>query len=260
MFDDNKDYLSRLNKARKKRNQRFDPRYAVLLLGAFLLVGIVIVGTQALKKPVSGKAAASPAEARAGAPGDPSQGAAEQTLSPEEEAAQKEALEKQAVIDSYVNLGIVQVSGYLNIREAPSTEGKIIGKLSGDGACEILGTEGDWSHITSGGVEGYISNQYLLTGAEAKLKAGELIAKRAIVTTDNLNIRQEPVLDPGNVIGQALLGERYVVVGQEEGWVQIEEGWISSDYAEVSFALNEGRKLDMKLWPLTSTAIWLFLR
>lgn len=244
MFD-NRDYLSRLNKARKKRNQRFDPRYAVLLLGAFLLVGIAIVGFQAIKKPVSGKGVASPVEARGGS-GQPSQGAVAQTLSAEEEAAQAEALEKQTVIDSYSNLGIVQVSGYLNIRETPSIDGKIIGKLSGDGACEILGTEGDWSHITSGGVEGFISNQYLLTGAEAKLRAGELVKERAIVTTDNLNIRQEPVLDPGNVIGQALLGERYVVVSREEGWIQIEEGWISSDYADVAYALNEGRKLDMK--------------
>lgn len=246
MLDDNKDYLSRLNKARKKRNQRIDPRNGVLLLGALLVVGIIIVGAQALKKPVSGKAAASASEAQSKADADASQAALSETLSPEEEAAQKEAMEKQAVIDSYTNLGIVQVSGYLNIRETPSTDGKIIGKLSGDGACEILGTEGDWSHITSGGVEGYISNQYLLMGAEAKLKAGELVARRAIVTADNLNIRQEPVLDPGNVIAQALLGERYLVLGQEEGWIQIEEGWISADYAEVVFALNEGRKLDMK--------------
>ena len=90
------------------------------------------------------------------------------SVSPEEEAAQKEAQEIDNVISSYSNLGIVQVSGYLNIRETPSTDGKIIGKLSGDGACEILATEGDWSHITSGGVEGYISNQYLLTGDEAR--------------------------------------------------------------------------------------------
>ena len=246
MFDGNKHYLSRLNKARRKRNQRFDPRYAILLLGALLLVGIVIVGAQALKKPASGTAAASPAEARSNGTGAASFAGRPKTLSPEEEAARKEAQEKQAVIDSYSNLGIVQVSGYLNIRETPSIDGKIIGKLSGDGACEILSTEGDWSHITSGGVEGYISNQYLLTGAEAKLKAGELVKKRAIVTTDNLNIRQEPALDPGNVIGQALLGERYVVVSQKEGWIQIEEGWISADYANVAWALNEGRKLDKK--------------
>ena len=102
------------------------------------------------------------------------------------------------------------------------------------------------SHITSGGVDGYINNQYLLTGDEAKSKAKELVKLRAIVTTDNLNIRKEPALDPNNVIGQALLNERYVVLGQQDGWIQIEEGYISADYADVKYALNEGRKMDLK--------------
>ena len=62
---------------------------------------------------------------------------------------------------------------------------------------------------------------------------------RATVTTDNLNIRQAPELDPSNVVGQALKGERYVVLGQQDGWIQIEEGYISADYAEVSYSLNE---------------------
>lgn len=245
MFSGNKNYLSRLNKARKKYSQKWDPGYTLICFGAFLLVGMIVVGIKVFRQPVSepGGSSLTSAQARGG---EGAGGNEEGSLSPKEEEAQKEALEKQAVIDGYSALGIVQVSGYLNIRETPSTDGKIIGKLSGDGACEILGVEGDWSHITSGGVEGYISNQYLLTGAEAKLKAGELVKKRAIVTTDNLNIRQEPALDPGNVVGQALLGERYVVVSQKEGWIQLEEGWISSDYADVTYALNEGRKLDMK--------------
>lgn len=89
-------------------------------------------------------------------------------------------------------------------------------------------------------MDGYINNQYLLTGDEAKSKAKELVKLRAIVTTDNLNIRKEPALDPNNVIGQALLNERYVVLGQQDGWIQIEEGYISADYAEVKYALNEG--------------------
>ena len=150
------------------------------------------------------------------------------------------------MVDSYQNLGIVQVSGYLNIREEPSLEGTIIGKLSGDGACEILGTEGEWSHITSGGVEGYISNQYLITGEEARQMALGLVKLRATVTTDNVNIRSAPELDPANLVGQALEGERYVVVGEQEGWIQIEEGYISADYATVSYCLDEGRKLDMR--------------
>ena len=44
-------------------------------------------------------------------------------------------------------------------------------------------------------MEGYISNQYLLTGDEAREKARELVKLRATVTADNLNIRQAPALD-----------------------------------------------------------------
>ena len=243
---DHKDYLETLNKARRKRNRRWDPRYLLMILGAVVLIGIVAALAMSLKKPASGRAAGEPGQEAGPGPGATPAQAAEPTLSQEE----KERQEQQAAIDegvnSYQNLGLVQVSGYLNIRETPSLDGKIIGKLSGDAGCEILETDGEWSHITSGGVDGYINNQYLLTGDEAKSKAKELVKLRAIVTTDNLNIRKEPALDPNNVIGQALLNERYVVLGQQDGWIQIEEGYISADYAEVKYALNEGRKMDLK--------------
>ena len=243
---EHKDYISSLNKARKKRNQNIDPRYLLILLAAVIVVGIIVLGVKAaMKEPASGRASGNRPVQEAGA-ATASDAQPDSEPSPEEEAARKEAEEIQKTIDSYSNLGIVQVSGYLNIRETPSTDGKIIGKLSGDGACEILQTEGDWSHITSGGVDGYISNQYLISGDEAREKAKELVKLRATVTTDNLNIRQAPELDPSNVVGQALMGERYVVLGQQDGWIQIEEGYISADYAEVSYSLNEGRKLDMK--------------
>lgn len=241
---EHKDYLSSLNKARKKRNQKLDPRYLVFLLAAIAVVGIIVLGVKNIKRPVSGKVPDQTPVEQAGS-ATPSQ-AAQASLTPEEEAARKEAQEIEKVVNSYSNLGIVQVSGYLNIRETPGTDGKIIGKLSGDGACEIIDTEGDWSHITSGGVDGYISNQYLLTGEEARAKALELVRLRATVTADNLNIRQTPELKPENVVGQALKGERYVVKGLEDGWIQIEEGYISADYATVAYSLNEGRKLDMK--------------
>ncbi len=244
---DHKDYLETLNKARRKRNRKWDPRYLLMILGAVVLIGIVAAAAMNLKKPASGRAAGDPGqEANQGPGATPAQAAAEPTLSQEEKERQEQQAAVDEVVDSYQNLGVVQVSGYLNIRETPSLDGKIIGKLSGDAGCEVLETDGEWSHITSGGVDGYINNQYLLTGDEAKARARELVKLRAIVTTDNLNIRQEPALDPNNVIGQALLNERYVVLGQQDGWIQIEEGYISADYAQVKYALNEGRKMDMK--------------
>ncbi len=245
---DRKDYSSILNKARRRRRRRggWDTRFLLMIAGAVLALALIIFAGIRISRAVSGSAE-NGGEAAA-TPADAIQAQAEEASEPDEAEleAQRLAQETQNVIDSYQNLGIVQVSGYLNIRKEPSLDGDIIGKLSGDGACEILDTEGEWSHITSGGVDGYINNQYLLTGDEAKEKAKELVKLRAIITADSLNIREEPVMDPSNVIGQALEQERYVVVGEADGWIQIEEGYISAEYATLEYALDEGRKMDLK--------------
>ena len=151
------------------------------------------------------------------------------------------------MVASYKNLGIVQVSGYLNMRETASTDGNIIGKLMGDSACEIVDDSAEgWYQVESGGISGYISSEFVLTGDEAKKKALELVEKRALITADSLNIRKEPNTE-SEVVGQALKNERYVVEGEpENGWIQISSGYISTDYAEIKYALNEARKLDMR--------------
>ena len=245
-MNENKDYVSHLNKARKKRNQKWDPRYLLLAIVVVLLIGLGVLAAVNVKSAVSGKAARK-SDNVIEEPGTGLEAASASNAAREEEEKAKEEQEIQSAIDAYQNLGIVQVSGYVNIRETPDMKGNIIGKVSGDGACEVLGEEGDWSHITSGGIEGYISSQYLVTGEEAKELAKSLVKKRAIIMTenDNLNIRSGPSKD-AEIVGQALPAERYEVLSEADGWVEINSGYISADYCEVKYALNEGRKLDLK--------------
>ena len=245
-MNENKDYVSHLNKARKKRNQKWDPRYLLLAIVVVLLIGLGVLAAVNVKSAVSGKAARK-SDNVVEEPGTGLEAASASNAAREEEEKAKEEQEIQSAIDAYQNLGIVQVSGYVNIRETPDMKGNIIGKVSGDGACEVLGEEGEWSHITSGGIEGYISSQYLVTGEEAKELAKSLVKKRAIIMTenDNLNIRSGPSKD-AEIVGQALPAERYEVLSEADGWVEINSGYISADYCEVKYALNEGRKLDLK--------------
>ena len=245
-MNENKDYVSQLNKARKKRNQKWDPRYLLLAIVVVLLIGLGVLAAVNVKSAVSGKAARK-SDNVIEEPGTGLEAASASNAAREEEEKAKEEQEIQSAIDAYQNLGIVQVSGYVNIRETPDMKGNIIGKVSGDGACEVLGEEGEWSHITSGGIEGYISSQYLVTGEEAKELAKSLVKKRAIIMTenDNLNIRSGPSKD-AEIVGQALPAERYEVLSEADGWVEINSGYISADYCEVKYALNEGRKLDLK--------------
>ena len=245
-MNESKDYVSPLNKARKKRNQKWDPRYLLLAIVVVLLIGLGVLAAVNVKSAVSGKAARK-SDNVIEEPGTGLEAASASNAAREEEEKAKEEQEIQSAIDAYQNLGIVQVSGYVNIRETPDMKGNIIGKVSGDGACEVLGEEGEWSHITSGGIEGYISSQYLVTGEEAKELAKSLVKKRAIIMTenDNLNIRSGPSKD-AEIVGQALPAERYEVLSEADGWVEINSGYISADYCEVKYALNEGRKLDLK--------------
>lgn len=245
-MNENKDYVSHLNKARKKRNQKWDPRYLLLAIVVVLLIGLGVLAAVNVKSAVSGKAARK-SDNVIEEPGTGLEAASASNAAREEEEKAKEEQEIQSAIDAYQNLGIVQVFGYVNIRETPDMKGNIIGKVSGDGACEVLGEEGEWSHITSGGIEGYISSQYLVTGEEAKELAKSLVKKRAIIMTenDNLNIRSGPSKD-AEIVGQALPAERYEVLSEADGWVEINSGYISADYCEVKYALNEGRKLDLK--------------
>ena len=256
MSEEKKDYTQILKRARRRRKRARYLHYAGI--GTVLLLLVLCVffvwekgGFPALSGNSGSVEIATGSNAETGNP-DSEENAEAAALSADAEAqdVHVEEAEKQAVVDSYQNLGLVQVSGYLNVRETPGSDGKIIGKLEQNSACEILGTEGDWDHISSGGIEGYIHNQYVISGDEARKKALDYVTKMAIVETEKLNIRQDPVLDPANVVGQALVNERYTVEQELEGWVKIPDGYISADYVTVGFALNEARKLDLKAMAL----------
>ncbi|WP_294151468.1 C40 family peptidase [uncultured Clostridium sp.] len=233
------DYLASLNRARKKRNRGDYKKYALIAAGVAVVIGIAVFAGMKLRNKEAG--------GKPGKTGDVNVSSSESAESPEEASKAAEANEKKAVIDSYTRLGIVQVTGYLNMRESASTDANVIGKLQGDSACEILddSIEG-WYQISSGGLTGYISSEFVLTGDEAKAKAEELVVPRAIITVDALNIRKEPSIE-SDAVGQALKNERYVIEEDNgDGWYKIPSGYISSEYSEKKYALNEARKLDMK--------------
>ena len=170
----------------------------------------------------------------------------ETTLSDEEIAEKEKEEAVTKVLDGYANLGIAEVSGFLNVRKTPENYGEIVGKLQKGAACEIVDTSTEgWYKITSGGVTGYVSRQYVLTGDQAKKIAAENVEERAVIQAEKLNVRATPSQD-GEIVGQVLKDERYPVKSIEDGWVQIDEGFISADYVTVRYALNEARKMDMR--------------
>lgn len=142
----------------------------------------------------------------------------------------------------YTNLGIANVDNHLNVRESASEDGKIIGKMTNNAACEILGRDGEWVHIKSGDVEGYCHSDYLLTGQLALKRAESVITLEAESTEGGLRVREQPNTDSA-IITTMGEGERLEVVEEEkDGWIKVlvddQEGYISAEFAVIKEELD----------------------
>ena len=169
----------------------------------------------------------------------------------------------QRVLQQYTNLGIVKCDSYINFRSAPNQNDltNIMGELTNGAAVNIVeldpeGAEG-WAHVESGGMDGYMSKRYLVTGEEAVAMVPELIRVRATVITDHLRMRSGPVIEDGNTVGSAAKGEKYEVLERSgQGWIKIapdnidtiDTCYMSADpqYVTIDYGLDEARTLNLK--------------
>ena len=152
-----------------------------------------------------------------------------------------EVVPEGSIIDGYTNLGISNVTTYLNLRKGAGTNNKIVGKMPGYSVCEIISDEGEWYKIKSGSVTGYVSKEFILTGYEANVKAQEKMTEVLVVTCDKLNVREEPSTDC-SISTKVSVGEHLDIVEKEkDGWYKASinglTGYVSADYVEVVYSL-----------------------
>lgn len=148
----------------------------------------------------------------------------------------------------YTNLGMSVISsGNLNIRQEASTDSEVVGILTNHNACELLEDAGDWYKVTSGKVTGYVSKQYLVTGAEAEAIAQQEIKTVATVNTETLNVRADKSTEAA-VLSQVGNSEAFTVNSIADGWVEISVddsvGYISQDYVTVAQALPTAKTIE----------------
>lgn len=154
----------------------------------------------------------------------------------------------QGTTYGYTNIGVANCEGNLNVREEPSSSGKLVGKMPEHAGCEVLEVAGDWIKITSGEVTGYVSADYIVTGEEARVLADSVAREMATVKTQTLNVRAEASTD-SSVLAQMPEGEQLEVEAVSDGWVQIvidssDTGYVSADYVEIATVLP--RAMTMK--------------
>lgn len=144
------------------------------------------------------------------------------------------------------NLGIADVDNHLNIRKGPGTNYETVGKLPKDAGCYIYEIDDDgWALISSGGVKGYVSSEFLITGDKAKEYALEIGFYAARVNTTTLNVRMEPTVD-SKILTQIGDSSSFEVVEDDtigEEWIKIlvdnDEGYVNSEYVDVKYQLKK---------------------
>mgnify|MGYP002619060684 FL=1 len=187
----------------------------------------------------------------ASAQGTPQTDDASQESEQADEAAQaNEAAQTPTAAQTcgYTNLGMSVISsGNLNIRQEASTDSEVVGILTNHNACELLEDAGDWYKVTSGKVTGYVSKQYLVTGAEAEAIAQQEIKTVATVNTETLNVRADKSTEAA-VLSQVGNSEAFTVNSIADGWVEISVddsvGYISQDYVTVAQALPTAKTIE----------------
>ena len=159
------------------------------------------------------------------------------------ETAGSEQTEEEAL---WQNRLMADVNDYLYVRASADADAEIVGKLYKGDVAEIQEEGSGWTHVASGNVDGYVNNDYCVTGTEALAYAQQNFDTEAEVLTNGLRIRSESD-ENASVITAVSEGTTLKVdsgVETDDQWVAVVYGgttrYVSADYVATSLALGEG--------------------
>ena len=220
-------------------NQNINRFFAIAMAGTIIFTGSNLTGLTAQAKE------ANKVQTVAGAGALFTEAIKDKPTEQEEQASVSEntaevTQEAPSTIYGYTNLGIANVEETLNVRETPSADSSMVGKMPKNAAGEILETLDGWYKIQSGDVTGYVSADYLITGEEAAARAEEVKQTIATVKTPTLNVREEPNTEC-SILALMPQGEELNVLEDLSGQVKVDldntNGFISKDYVDISVQL-----------------------
>ncbi len=149
----------------------------------------------------------------------------------------KQQREAKAEEETFKSLVIAQVNNYVNVRDLPSEDGNIVGKLYDKSVGVFIEEENGWYKIESGSVTGYVKGEYCVTGEAAVELAKKVGTRIATVTTTTLKVREQPGTDSA-VLGLVPIDDDLLVTEELDGWVKINieegDGYVSTDYVTLS--------------------------
>lgn len=143
--------------------------------------------------------------------------------------------------NEYADFAIANVRNYVNVRQDPTTESKIVGKIYSGAVAHVLSTAGennDWFQVVSGNVEGYIKAEYFFYGDDAAAVIDDYVTRYATVLASRLNVRKEPDIEASR-LGYIDRGERVKILENLGEWLKVQyterdTGYVAAEYVTVS--------------------------
>ena len=133
------------------------------------------------------------------------------------------------------------VESYAIIRSAATADSEQVGVLLPGHAVTVEGQEGDWSKISSDGIEGYIRTDLLVFGEEARVHYKNVCGFTGTVTASSLRVRTQPSTE-SETIGSLGNASQVTIEGTEGEWYQVNyngtDAYVYSDYVSLENAVQ----------------------
>lgn len=140
---------------------------------------------------------------------------------------------------------MADVDEFLYVRASGDADAEIIGKLYKGDVADVVENGDTWIHVVSGDVDGYVNNDYCVSGEDALAYAQENVETEAQVNTNGLRVRNAASED-ASVIVAVSEGTTLTVdtdAETEDGWVAVkykgQTAYVSADYVTTELALGE---------------------
>lgn len=145
---------------------------------------------------------------------------------------------------------VINVSSSLRIREGASTNTKTVGYLYANQTFEINGKEGNWYHIKSGNVVGYVHEDYVkvISNSSGSTNSDSTNSKpstdnsvkgkigQVVNVSSSLRIRKGAGTNTA-VVGTLYNGQTFDINGKEGDWYYIKSGgttgYVHKDYVKI---------------------------
>ncbi len=116
---------------------------------------------------------------------------------------------------------VANVNTMVNIRANASTDSAVVGYLPKAATAKVIERGAEWTHIISGGVEGYIKDEFLAYGAEAKKLANVYGTPGVEISWDDVKLFATPDCC-SKILNSANTGKEYELLNDEGAWYSVQ--------------------------------------